>query len=1077
MKHWMMMMGLLPTLIFAKNNDWENPAVNSINREQMTANLHRYADYNKAKHFGNQSSLTQSLNGKWKFNYVHHAEDRPQDFFNNGYDYSEWQDIEVPGAWELQGFGQMIFTNMNYPIEENPPYVKGMFANGTPVGSYIRDFELDESQLKGELFINLGAVSSAYYIWINGQKVGYAEDSFLPSKFNITKYVKPGNNTIALQVFRWSDGSYLEDQDGWRVSGILRDVTLLSTPKQYISDVMIRHDLDRSYKNSDTDIEVVLKNTTNKKATYQVQTDLYKGSQLVEQSKEKVSLGAGKSLSTTLNLKVEDPLKWTSETPNLYNVVVSLYDAQGTLMDVVNTRTGFKEIEIKDRVYYLNGQPIKMKGVCRVASDPFIGKTEYVERTREELILMKQNNINTIRTAHMPATDHFYELCDEYGIMVVDEADVESHGFGFNEASLAKDPAWEHAHVERGVRMVKRSFNHPSIMMWSLGNEAGNGINMAAMHKAIKEIDTTRPTHYHYVSNPISSDVLGGGFYRFGKPLDFGRYIDIIDFAMIDSVNDSRPYMLNEYAHAMGNGLGALKEYVEAFEQYDWCMGGTIWDWVDQSVIAKTDDPKIMGMLIPENDRAYAISEAKKANGKYFYAVGGDFGDKPNDYNGLNDGICPPDFTHTSKLDIVSKCYQDIEFKMLDASKGLFEVYNKYYFKNLEQYEIRWTLLRNGEKIAMGILPQQSVGAREKVTYYLPIAQMPIENTQEYIIITSAHLKQPTIWGNMGHEVAFEQFIIQPWSFDHKLTKAEGAPQVKQEADYLEVTSGDLHLKFSKSNAQLVGVYDQKEQLAKELRLDFWRAPIDNDGNKIWYYDDNCLFEENAWAGRLTELWEAAGYDNMKRTEMNLTFTKNNEQVIVNAAYRLQGAKPQVWFDVKEIYTINNAEEFTLETDIQVSPDAPEVARVGYELRVCEGFDQFAFYGQGELDAYCDRQEGSRFGTWSKSVQDQFYHYITPQESGNKYNVRWASLGNKAKKGLKVQSCGVPFETSARHFETKQLDEARHTTDLVPMADVIWNINHRMGPIGNESCGPKPLAKYVLDEKEWNFKFLFSLEK
>ncbi len=1074
MKHLLLTLCLAPAMLFGQQNDWENPAVNSKNREPMHANVHRYEDVESARLYGKPSPLTQRLNGDWKFNYVHNAEERPKGFYAEGYDLTQWSTIKVPGAWELQGFGQLIFTNINYPFELNPPYIKGLFDNGTPVGSYIRDFELSKEQLTGELFIRLGGVSSAYYIWVNGEAVGYAEDSFLPSEFNITDFVKEGRNTVALQVFRWSDGSYLEDQDGWRVSGIIRDVELLATPKTYIADVVVVNDLDEKYQDAKSTVKVKINNATNKKARYRLTASLFEDGTLINSASKAISMSSGKSTDVSLSMEVTAPKKWSSEKPNLYNVVVSLEQSE-SFIDVVNTRTGFRKIEIRDRVYYLNGAPIKMKGVCRVASDPFMGKTEYVERTREEVIKMKQHNINTVRTAHMPASDHFYELCDEYGIMVMDEADVESHGFYFGEESLAKFPEWEHSHVERGLRMVQRTRNHPSIVMWSLGNEAGNGVNMAAMHKAIKELDPTRPTHYHYASEPISSDVLGGGFYRFGKPLDFGRYIDLIDFELIDKEADTRPYMLNEYAHAMGNGLGALKEYVEAFEKYDWCLGGAIWDWADQSIIAKTDDITEMGMLIPESEREYAISEAKRANGKYFYAVGGDFGDEPNDYSGINDGIFPPDLTRTSKADEVQKCYQEIAFDMSRIEEGEVELFNKYFFTNLADFELRWTLLRNGERVAMGTLPTVELAPRARRTISLPLSQMAITEGKEYVITISAHLKEPTSWAEAGHRVAWEQGVVQSWEFAKELKTTHKAPKYTKTNDKLTVHSADATVIFDVTTAQLTAIYQGSEQLTEALTLDVWRAPVDNEGNRLYSYDQKGNKTEPSWAGRLTELWQKAGYNNLKRSNAKLSVEQLGNRLDVTTSYRLTGAIKDIYFDVEELYTIGNAGEFTLSTSIEVSDAAPELARVGYELLVKAPFDTFSFYGQGELDAYSDRSYGAEFGRYSSSVEEQFYHYITPQESGNRYNVRWASLVDDSKRGVEVLGVDAPFESSARHFTTQQLDTARHTTDLIPMEDIVWNINHRSAPVGNESCGPKPLSKYVLDAKEWNFTLLFRI--
>lgn len=1078
MKKLLMLAALLPSILIAQN-DWENPAVNSINREPMRSTFDHYANYDSAKIYGAESPMRSSLNGEWLFNYVHNADERPMDFYSPSFDSSQWSSIVVPGAWELQGFGQIIFTNMNYPIEHNPPHVKGMFDNGTPVGSYLRTFTLPKGWDAHEIYISLGGVSSAYYLWINGQKVGYAEDSFLNSDFNITKYLKEGENSIALEVYRWCDGSYLEDQDGWRTSGILRDVDLLAIPKCHIADLLITNELDDSYTDAKTSVKVDLSNLTSRRGKYSVEVTMLDGDKVVNQGKSSVAIGAGAKGSATINLNMSAPKKWSCESPNLYNVVVVLKDSKGGVVDVINRRTGYRKMEIANRVFRLNGQPIKMKGVCRVASSPFEGKTESKERLLEEILIMKRNNINTIRTSHMPAVPYLYDLCDEYGIMVVDEANVESHGMGYFEESLAKFPEWEHSHVERGVRMIRRDVNHPSILMWSLGNEAGNGVNMAAMHKAMKEADPTRPTHYHFSDEPISCDVLGGGFFRFGKELNFGRYIDLIDFPLIDAVDDARPYMLNEYAHAKGNGMGVLKRYVDLFDYYDWSMGGTIWDWVEQSIVAKTDDKSIMGMLIPEEDRAYALEQAKQADGEYFFVVGGDYGDKPNDYDGINDGIVRPDLSRTSKLDEVSKCYQDIEFYAVDVAEGRFEVYNKYYFTSLAPYYISWSLLEDGQLVEMGRIAAFDLEPRSRTQITLPLSQMSFSEGCEYVVVFSAHLRESNMWADKGHRVAWEQFVVKPWDFDVAIAPSTSAPRLEQSEQRVVVGMGNSRVEFDATTAQLDAVWvGDKQIVARAMELDFSRASVDNDGNRLWSFDNKGNYSEPSWPGRLTDMWQKAGYLNMSRTNAALTARIEGNNVVVDATYRLEGAKEEIYFDVAECYTFNSEGEFSLATNIAVSPDAPQVARVGYELCMERGYDIFTYYGQGEIDGYVDRNHAAAYGRWSNSVDhpNNFTHFVTPQESGNKYNVRWATLLSAGKQGIAVQG-REPIESSVRRFETRVLDSAVHTTDLKPMDKTIWNINHKMAPLGNESCGPHPQPEYILDDKEWSFTLLFSIKE
>ncbi len=1064
---------LIAPITVNAQNDWENPDVNSRNREPMRSAFRHYANFQDAAVFGLNSEKIMSLNGTWKFDYTHNSEERPMDFYKPEFNLSQWSEIEVPGAWELQGHGTLIYTNVNYPFEISPPRIKPILNNGTPVGSYVKEFTIPADWHESEVLIRLGGVSSAYYIWVNGEMVGYAEDSFLPSEFNITEYLSEGTNSVALQVFRWSDGAYLEDQDGWRVSGIIRDVELIALPKCYIADVAIVTDLCEEYRDATMTVDVKVKNMLRSNARYTITATLMDGDQVVATQSAKTSLQRDATKQSTIEFSVPNPKKWNFETPNLYNLVVELKTNNGEVYDVINSRVGFREVSIANRVFYLNGQPIKMKGVCRVASDPFYGKTETPGRLLEEILVMKRNNINTVRTSHMPATDLFYELCDEYGIMVIDEANVESHGFYYGPQSIAHFPEWTKPHVERMTRMIERGKNHPSILHWSLGNEAGNGINMEAMHLAAKALDATRPTHYHFSNAPISSDILGGGLFKGGKPNDLGRYISITDFALIDKSQDTRPYLLNEFSHGMGNGLGNLKEYVEEFDRYDWCIGGTIWDWCDQSILVNAHNPKIMGMLIPEEQREYAIAEAKKANGDYFYAYGGDFGDQPNDRNFLNNGIVPPDLSENAKLEEVRKCYQDIEFYASDLSAGEIEVWNKFYFTNLNSYDFYWALLEDGEEVAKGRLPQVDIAPTERGVVTLPLEQMPFENDREYIVILSAKTKESNLWSDAGFQVAWEQIVLKEWDFNCDMSE-QSAPTFRENSNTIEIETSRSTIVFSKTEGRIQSISTQNNTIAQSgLVLDFWRAPIDNDGTRAGHYNRDGKFIEDFRGGRLTGLWLKAGYDNLTRRVNSIDSRVEDDLLIIDVVYRLSGSDG-VWFDVTESYKFNNEAEFTLSSDIKASPASPEVARVGYQMEISAGFENFAYYGQGKQEAYIDRKDGAKFGLYRGSVDEQFYNYIYPQENGNKYNVRWASVSNPAKQGLVV--CGdQPVETSIRHYSNRQMSEAYHTTGLERTENIEWNINHRMAPLGNESCGPQPLDACVLNQKEWSFTLRFTI--
>lgn len=1071
----LLLAAMLPTALLAAN-DWENPEVTQIGREPMRATFSHYDSAEAATEYGSKSPYVQTLNGQWDFKYTHNADERPEGFYALDYDTSSWDSIKVPAPWEMQGYGTLIYTNAAYPFETNPPYIKGLFDNGTPVGSYVREFELPSEWSSREIYVKLCGVSSAYYIWVNGQKVGYAQDAHLPSEFNITKYLnKSGSNKIALEVYRWSDGAYLEDQDGWRVSGVLRDIDIIARPKSHIANINVDPELDNDYRTAVTKVEMDITNRNTKSGSYTLRASLLDSDKKSLATKSaKLSVKGGATATSTLNFDAFEPAMWTCETPNLYTVVVELLDSRGRLLDAASVRTGYRKIEIKDGVFYLNGQNIKMLGVCRVANDPFEAKSENRERALEEVLLMKRNNINTVRTSHLPAFEYFYDLCDEYGVMVIDEANCEAHGMGYNENSLAHRADWELAHVERLTRMVERDRNHPSVMHWSLGNETDNGVNLVAMYNASKELDPSRPVHYHFGNEPISSDVLGGALYKRGQPSRGSRYPSVPDLDSTMTVDDPRPIVVNEYSHSMGNGLGNLKDYVIKFDQYDRLAGGCIWDWADQSVVRSSKDPKIMGLLIPEDQREYALEQAALPGGEYHYAYGGDFGDKPNDYNFLNNGIVPPDLANNSKLEEVRKCYQRLDFYALDLAKGEIEMANKYAFVSSGDYDLRWELMADGVVVESGLIANPNVApfSRGKIT--VPVSKMTLDGDAEYIVVVSAYTKEATRWADAGYKIAWEQFILKEWEFDVAMCAKASAPKYSESGDIVTILSGNKTITFDRSTAMIntIAIGD-KLVVESGPSLDFWRAPIDNDGTRMGRYV-NGVFTPEMRGGRLNPLWWEAGYPNLTREVESVKLVPSGENLTIEARYRMCGSSEKYYFDVVEQYVFNNAGEFTLTSDIVASPDTPEVARVGYEVEVASPFNRFDYYGKGRLDAYMDRQDGARYGQYSYAVKDIFYNYILPQENGNRFGVRYASVRDRASSGVKVTG-DAPIETTIRHYSNHHLEQTEHTHLLVPQESAIWHINHRVAPIGNESCGTPPLAQYVVDQRKWNFTFKFEL--
>ena len=1053
---------MLVSFVASAQNDWENPEVFQVGTEPSRAT------YWRGGSLENQQ-WNMLLNGTWKFKYVHETADRPTDFYAEGFDCASWDDIQVPGPWELQGFGKPIYTNIKYPFEKNPPFIKGLFDNGSPVGSYIRTFTLPQEWMNDKIYIKFGGVSSAYYLWINGKKVGYAQDSFLPSEFDITPYVKAGENTVALQVFRWSDGSYIEDQDGWRLSGIMRDVYVHRAPKSHIRDFYVYSDLDNEYKNADLNVEIDLDGDV---AGMSVEVALFDG-------KKKVAQFAGQvnGLQCALSTKVVEPKKWTAETPNLYKVVMKLKDAGGKLVDELSCNTGFRKIEIDGRRFLLNGQAVKMRGVNRVEHDPFTGKYVTKERVLKEVLLMKKNNINTIRVAHMPAVEWLCEYCDYYGIMVIDEANVESHGMGYTPESMSHDPEWEAAHVARITRLIERDKNHPCVLQWSLGNETDNGVNIAAMYHASKKLDPTRPVHYHFANEPLCCDVLGGGLTKKNQYALSGRYASVPELQSVLKSNDHRPYLLNEFAHSMGNAMGSLKDYFDVFESSEVFAGGTVWDWVDQGIARSVQDKSVYGMMIPESERAAVNEKCLRPDGGYYWAYGGDFGDKPTDKNFCCNGVVTPDLSNNSKLNEMRKVFQEVEFYASDLAAGKIEVFNKFYYKDLSEYEFRWTLLKNGVEVKSGKVGKFNLAPRAKGVLTLPVEKWKMDTSAEYAVIISAHTKAAKTWCERGYKVAWEQFILNEWDFaSQSLQKSSAAPQVTEIEEAYVIESAGNVITFNKSKGTVETIVKGDKVIMQEgPRLDFWRAPIDNDGTglKARYVDGKM--QVDGQGGRLTKWWDRAGYPYMKKTVKEISTNTLLGEFTITVTSQMVSKAKDAGFDVIETFTFNNEGQFVLNCDIKPYGKLVEVARIGYEMIMPKALDCFEWYGRGPLDAYVDRKDGAALGLYKGTVDEQFVNYIFPQENGNKYDVRWVSLSDASGAGLSV-SGKQPLEANVRHYTTMELAEALHPYDLTPIDGSVLHINYKMAPLGNESCGPRPLEQYILYPKPWNFTIMFKLK-
>ena len=1015
-----LIIGLL-TLTFSygqtTQNDWENQHVTQINKETPHATLF----------YDDTSKDVTSLNGIWDFAFYNDVSEVPKNVTPQ-----KWNKIAVPAAWEMQGYGQLIYTNIVYPFDKNPPFIAG--HNGNPVGVYQTTFNIDVSNSK-ETFIRFESVASAFYLWINGEKVGYSQDSWSPAEFNVSKYIKKGQNILKMQVFKWSDGSYLEDQDGWRMGGIFRDVFLVQKNEVHLKDYFVTTPFNDNGAAFNLKIELnTLEKSKIKNHKVAISLKDANGKVVLEQTQyANAEIAFGKF--------VENPKLWSNETPNLYELNIDLIKS-GKIVDNINSNIGFKEIRISDKQeLLLNGKPILIKGVNVIEHDPIYGKYIPKERMEKTIKSLKQNNFNTVRNSHYPASPYFYKLCDEYGMLVIDEANVESHGMRYGAASLAKDPTWEKAHVERMEAMVQRDKNHPSVIMWSFGNEAGNGVNMAAMQKHTKEIDTTRPTHYHSTENPVTYDVYGGGIWKGGKKQQFGRYQSVEDMEHIGKMNLKKPYLLNEYAHAMGNSVGNLQEYVDVFEKYPSLIGGCIWDWSDQGITRHVDGS--YGNKIKDIETAHA--ESRKPESEYYWAYGGDFGDTPNDGNFCMNGVVMADLSTSPKTVEVKKAYQNIAFKLVDSQKGFIEISNKYFEINLDAFDFEWQLLENGKEVRTGSLTV-ALKAAEKNIFQLK--SFEFSKNKEVVLQIQAKTKNETTWATKGHLVAWEEFMIEEANLEFEEINSKEKVSVKENGHMITVDFNNGFLEFNKSLGAITKLIKNDEVMVDgSFDLSFARAYIDNDKRP-----------------ETRKTWDAIDLHNLQTTTGDVKFATLDDRIVIYANKKHQTIGHTNGFTTLEKFTIygNGIIDIDLNVDYFGEGIPFTFPRIGYEIKLNETITESTWYGKGPGSSYKDRNTGMQMGIYSANVDEHFVNYAVPQENGNKSEVRWAKFYNSDENGFIIKGLS-PLNFSFRKYTTSQLNKAEYPHQLKANPFTILNIDFDHGALGNGSCGPIPMAKYFTD--------------
>jgi beta-galactosidase len=1013
--------------------DWENPAVNQINKEAPRAYYIPFADTSEVDADDKwASSLLRSLNGDWLFNMSQNPSERPYYFFKDDYDTRNWSTIPVPSNFELQGYTYPIYTNTQYPHAKTPPTIQD---NYNPVGSYKRTFIIPDNWDGKEIYLHFGAVSSAMYVWVNGEKVGFSEDSKTPAEFDITKYLKPGENTLAVEVYKWCDGSYLEDQDFWRLGGITRDVFLMARDQQHIRDFRVTSNLADDYTTGLFTLSAGVVNASEEKPVT-LEASLYDGEKLIETLSDESKTGTFSFSSEYDNVK-----RWSAEIPNLYKLVLILKDSQGKTLEAIRQDVGFRRVEIKGNTLLVNGQYIYLKGTDLHEHNDITGHVVDETTMIKDIKTMKEHNINAVRTSHYPQQERWYELCNRYGLYLIDEANIESHGMGYGKESLAKDSTWRASHLYRTRNMFERDKNQPSVIIWSLGNEAGNGINFYATYDYMKSHDQTRPVQYEQAHGGKNTDI--------NCPM-YARIKDMERYAKEDG---SKPLIQCEYAHAMGNSVGNLQDYWDVIESNKVMQGGFIWDWVDQG-------------LLTENEE-----------GEKYWAYGGDFGPDtvPSDGDFCINGLVDPDRTPKPALEEVKKVYQYIKFHPVNLKKGTIEIENKYAFLNTDKFDFSWTIKGEGEEVKSGNFNNVALKPDEKMNVTADMDFKPKPGT-EYFLTVKAGLKEDAGIVSAGTVLAAEQFKL-PLTIPAPV-KPEGLVPLshKKEGEKLIVSRDGFSVTFDMSKGEMTSfVSDGMELLLKGPEPSFWRAPTDNDfGNDM--------------PVRL-HMWRKAG-ENRKVADAEVK-DKNKGEVEVSFDYELTDADNNKIGTYKSTYLVKSDKKVEVNNHFEMAGgDLPEIPRMGMTLQMPRQFDQMTWYGRGPQESYQDRKTSAFVDVYKGSVADQYWAYIRPQENGNKTDVRWMSVTNKEGKGLMFKGKQL-LEVSAHHnimedFESPRRTDGRwergeerpvqrHTDDVKPRDLTSVDIDlKQMGVGGDDSWGAWTHKEYRLTDKSYSYGFVMS---
>ena len=1031
-------------------NDWTDPEVTGRNRLPPHVDIVPYSDRESALSGSRgDSPWVRSLNGEWQFELAPTPADAPDEFADPDFDAEGWDGIEVPSNWQTEGYGAPHYTNVVYPFPLDPPNV----PTENPTASYRRELYVDEEWTDRQVRLHFEGVDSAFHLYVNGEQVGYSEGARLPSEFDVSEYVDPGENTVGVRVYKWTNGSYLEDQDMWWLSGVFRDVYAYALPQTHVSDIDVRTELDDDYEDARLTAAVDLSNAGDAAPEATVEAELLDpDGERVDETRASADVDAGGTATVTVEADVEGVETWTAETPARYALLLSVTDGDETT-DVVHETVGFREVEITGGQLLVNGEAVTVRGVNRHDFHPDYGRTVPLDAMREDIEMMKRHNVNAVRTAHYPNDTRFYDLCDEYGLYVLDETDIECHGMEFAESTthVSDDPAWEDTYLDRMTRMVERDKNHPSVIIWSLGNESGFGEHHRTMADLTRELDPTRPIHYEEDFEQEVVDIVGPMYPTLDQLEEWAEEDDPVE-----------PVIPCEYAHAMGNGPGNLREYWDLFYEHDRLQGGFVWDWLDQGLRRSDED------------------------GEEWFAYGGDFGDEPNDGNFNINGLVFPDRTPSPGLVEYKKVIEPVVLS--EGGEGSVTVENRYDFRSLDgtHLDATWRVLVDGRTVRSGSLDLPSLDPNESTTVEVPADLDSVDSDGERVLNVEATLAGDTAWAERGHVVSTGEFAL-PGSTDPALPSAAApAPMACEETDEgIVVSNATFELVFDDTYGVLDSLsYRGREVVESGPRVGLWRAPTDNDrglplartflSNMVERHElETPLDAGDVRTIGFEQLWRENGLDSLRFRVDSVAHDARDDEVTIGVEGRLAPPIFDHGFGVEQEYTIAPDGAVAVETSLEPEGDLsvlPSLPRVGVDLTLADAFDRVRWYGRGPGESYVDSKEAATLGRYERSVADLHTPYVRPQENGNRTDTRWTEFTDGRGVGVRVNG-SEPFDFRAHRYSTADLEAADHRNEVPTRDEVHVSLDQAHCGLGSNSCGPATLEQYRLPPEPTTFGF------